>query len=259
MITVRRNAAAVATPLLFGAGFLALWELFVRWRNVRPLVLPRPSAVWSAASGNWAKMWEATQVSGLNALVGLLLGAALGATAAAITSRFRSVDEIINPISIAINAIPIIVLVAIFTKMFGQTSEVPRRLMSTLVVFFVVFVNVARGLRQSSSTQLELMRSYAASPRQQFWKVRLPNATPHLFTGIRIAAPLSVITAFVAEYFGGNQNGLGYKITSAMVSSKKELGWAYVGDACLLGLVFFIAAAVLEYVAVPWQRQRNSG
>jgi NitT/TauT family transport system permease protein len=257
MTALRRNVAMAGAPIAFGIGFFALWEGFVRWRDIRPLVLPKPSSIWSAANGNWSKMWEATQVSGFNALVGLLMGALLGSLAAVITSRFRSVDEIINPISIAINAIPIIVLVAIFTKMFGQTSEVPRRMMSTLAVFFVVFVNVARGLRQASPTQLELMRSYAASHRQQFLKVRLPNATPHLFTAVRIAAPLSVVTAFVAEYFGGNQNGLGYKITSAMVSSKKELGWAYVGDACMLGLAFFVAAAVLEYFAVPWQRSSS--
>ena len=143
--------------------------------------------------------------------------------------------------------------------MFRIGSEVPRRLMVTIVVFFVVFVNVARGLRQSNATQMELMRSYAASPSQVMKKVRFPNAMPFLFTAIKIAAPLAVTTAFVSEYFGGTQDGLGQKIPAAMANSKDPLGWAYVGAACVLGLGFFIAANVLEYVAVPWQRSRNSG
>jgi NitT/TauT family transport system permease protein len=256
--SLRTRAIVVMPPVVVGAAFLGAWEALVRVRHLKPFLLPRPSAIWSAGLDNLELMRRATLVSGTNALIGLLAGTVGGAVLAALTNRFRGVSDVLTPITIAINAIPIVVLVSIFSKMFEQTSEVPRRLMAALVTFFVVFVNVTRGLRQSSPTQLELMRSYAASPRQQFWKVRLPNASPFLFTGVRIAAPLAVITAFVAEYFGGNQNGLGFKITSAMSSSKNELGWAYVGAACLLGLTFFVAATVLELVAVPWQRQRVS-
>ena len=75
--------------------------------------------------------------------------------------------------------------------------------------------------------------------------------------GIRTdAAPVAVITAFVAEYFGGRQNGLGYRITSAFGSSREAQGWAAVLGACILGLAFFAGAILLEYLAVPWQRRR---
>ena len=86
--------------------------------------------------------------------------------------------------------------------------------MVTLVVYFVVLVNVAKGLREVQPTHLELLRSYAASPLAVIRKARIPNAVPYLFTALRIAAPAAVITAFVAEYFGGQQNGLGYRITA---------------------------------------------
>ena len=70
--------------------------------------------------------------------------------------------------------------------------------------------------------------------------------------------PDSVTTAFFSEYFGGTQDGLGQKIPAAMSNSKFQLGWAYVGAACVLGLIFFVAATLLEFVAVPWQRNRIS-
>ena len=57
-------------------------------------------------------------------------------------------------------------LVAVFNNMFAITSEIPRRLMVTLVVYFIVLINVARGLRQVEATHVELLRSYAASPTQ---------------------------------------------------------------------------------------------
>ena len=79
------------------------------------------------------------------------------------------------------------------------------------------------------------MRSYAASDVAILRKVRVPNAVPYLFTALRIAAPASVITAFVSEYFGGSQNGLGSRIVGNIALSNNAEAWAYVLGACLLG------------------------
>ncbi|MEL0075594.1 MAG: ABC transporter permease subunit, partial [Ilumatobacter sp.] len=132
-----------------------------------------------------------------------------GVAASFALMRSNLLNELVSPLAIALNAIPIIVLVAVFQNMFTSTSEVPRRLMVMLIVFFIVLVNVAKGLRQVSPIHLELMRSYAATPRSVLVKTRIPNAVPYLFTAVKIAAPTAVITAFVSEYFGGRQNGLG--------------------------------------------------
>ena len=59
-------------------------------------------------------------------------------------------------------------------------------------------------------------------------KVRIPNAVPYLFTALKIAAPLAVITAFVSEYFGGPQNGLGSRIVGEHRDLEERDGWAYV-------------------------------
>ena len=257
--SLQRKVANAAVPVAFGVGFVVLWEFLVRWRDIKQFILPRPSMIWKEAVNNAGFLRSAATVSGTNALVGLVCGIIIGCAVAMIANRFKILAELVTPLSAAISAIPIVVIVSILNNMFRIGSEVPRRLMVTIVVFFVVFVNVARGLRQSNSTQMELMRSYAASPSQVMKKVRFPNALPFLFTAIKIAAPLAVTTAFVSEYFGGTQDGLGQKIPAAMANSKDPLGWAYVGAACVLGLGFFIAANVLEYVAVPWQRARNSG
>ena len=131
--------------------------------------------------------------------------------------------------------------------------------MVTLAVFFIVFVQVAKGLRQNDATQMELMRSYAATPRQTLAKVRLPNTMPYLFTGIRTAVPIAVIIALVSEYFGGTQDGLGSKISGTLNSSNKALGFAYVMGGSILGLLFFVGANLLEHAVVPWQRRRVSG
>jgi NitT/TauT family transport system permease protein len=143
--------------------------------------------------------------------------------------------------------------------MYPATSEMPRRLMVTLIVFFIVLVNVAKGLRQVHPIHVELLRSYAASPLAVLRKARVPNAVPYLFTALKIAAPTSVITAFVAEYFGGNQNGLGNRITSNVAISKNAVAWAYVAGACIVGLTFYLVSAVLENITTNRRGARPGG
>jgi NitT/TauT family transport system permease protein len=245
-------------PVLFGVALLGAWELAVEVFDWKPYFLPKPSAIWSAFLDNLAVVRDAAFVSGRNALVGLLAGTLLGVGASFLLMRFRLLNDMLSPLAVALNAIPIIVLVAIFNNMFAITSEIPRRLMVTLVVYFIVLVNVAKGLRQVEATHLELMRSYAAAPRQVLTKARVPTAMPYLFTAVRVAAPNAVIVAFVAEYFGGPQNGLGYGITSNLSNSKNALAWAYVMGACLLGLAFYLVSILLESI-ITYQRGGRPG
>lgn len=245
------TAGAVAPPLVFGALFIFAWEMAVKGFDLKPYFLAPPSAIWEMFVDNFSLIWGATKVSGSNALTGLIVGTILGAVMSLLLSRYRILNELVTPLAIALNAIPIFVLVAVLNNMFSITSEIPRRIMVTLVVYFIVLVNVAKGLTQVSSTHVELMKSYAASDFQILRRVRIPNAVPYLFTGLRIAAPASVITAFVSEYFGGSQNGLGSRITGNIAISKNAVAWAYVLAACLLGLVFYLVSSLLEGAATP--------
>ena len=205
---VRRVLHAVWPPVLFGAVFLLIWEAIVRIGDIRPFLLPAPSAIWSAFVDRAGDVWDSSFQTGMNALVGLLLGVVLGVAMSFVMMRFRVLDELVTPLAVAVNAIPIIVIVPVLNNMLSPTTEIPRRLMVTLIVYFIVLVNVTKGLRQVSPIHVELMRSYAATPTEVLRKTRIPNAVPYLFTALKIAAPLAVITAFVSEYFGGRQNGL---------------------------------------------------
>jgi len=247
----RRLLAEVVPPIVFGVAFVALSEGAVAAFDLKPYFLAPPSQIWAEFRENLPQIWDATKVSGTNALVGLVVGTVVGIAMAFVLGRFRLLHDLVTPLAIALNAVPIFVLVAVFNNMFSITSEVPRRLMVTLVVYFIVLVNVARGLRQVEATQLELMRSYAASEVAILRKVRVPNAVPYLFTALKIAAPASVITAFVSEYFGGSQNGLGSRIVGNIAISANAAAWAYVLAACLLGLTFYLVSVALEAVATP--------
>ncbi len=254
MRRARGVLSGVLPPVVFAVGFLALWEWFVVARDVKPFVLPKPSAIWEQLRENHDRILEMTWATAQNALVGLAFGLLLGLVAALLASRVRALDDMLTPIAGAVAAIPIVALTPIFNTMFGATSATPRQLIVLIAVFFPVFVNTLRGLRQIEPVHAELMHSYAAGPWTIMRLVRLPSALPFFFTGVRIAASASVIAAVVSEYFGGLQRGLGPSITSAAAASAYPRAWAIVTAAIALGLAFYSAALLAERVVMPWKR-----
>ena len=253
MRRARAVFSALWPPVLFAVGFLALWEWFVVARDVKPFVLPKPTAIWEQLRENHERILEMTWATAQNALVGLAFGLLLGLAAALLASRIRALDDMLTPLAGAVAAIPIVALTPIFNTMFGATSATPRQLIVLIAVFFPVFVNTLRGLRQIEPVHAELMHSYAARPWTTTRLVRLPSALPFFFTGVRIAASASVIAAVVSEYFGGLQRGLGPSITSAAAASAYPRAWAIVTAAIALGLVFYLAALLAERLAMPWK------
>jgi NitT/TauT family transport system permease protein len=254
-----QRVRAVLTPVVVGVLFLLAWQFFVEWRNIKPFLLPKPSAIWDEIVDSHSEIWKAAQETGTNALVGIVAGTVLGVGVAMVASRFRIASELLTPLAAAVNAVPIIVLAPMFNNMFSTTSAIPRRLIVAIIVFFPVFVNTLRGLVQIDATKAELMRSYGASDWVTMRKVRVPNALPFFFTGLKLAASLGVIAAVVAEYFGGLQNGVGSRITSYAGATNYPRAWAYVAAACALGLAFYFVSLMLERLVMPWHAaQRNA-
>lgn len=254
----RLDVRRVLPPVVVGVAFLLTWQAFVVLRNIKPYVLPRPTAIWEQLNANAASIVDSAQASGTNALVGLLVGSVLAIVAAIVAARSRLADELLTPVAAAVNAMPIIALAPVFNTMFSSTSAVPRRLVVSVIVFFPVFVNTVRGLRQVDPVHQELMTSYAATPWQLTRMVRLPGALPFVFTGLRLASSLAVIAAVVSEYFGGLQTGLGSRITSAAANTAYPRAWAYVVASCALGLAFYLAALLIERLAMPWRARPST-
>lgn len=236
----------VLAPILLGLIVLLIWQLSVIVFQIKPYVLPAPTSVGEQFVNAFDPVWAGIRVTGLNALIGLLLGAVIGILAAVVSALIRAFDELTVPIVTAIAVVPIVALSPVLYTMFGAGAQTSRQLIAALAVFVPVYINTLRGLRQVRPVHRDLMRVYAASPWQATRAVTLPGALPFLFTGLRIASSLAVISALIAEYFGGPADGLGRSITSAAAYSNYALAYAFVLGAVLLGLAFYLVTLGLE-------------
>lgn len=191
------------------------------------------------------------------ALAGFVLGGVLGFALAVIFAHFLPLQRGVLPFVVASQTVPILAIapmVVIWMRQIGQAGlAVP--VIAAYLTFFPVTIYTLRGLTSVPVTSLELMHSYAATRWEILWKLRLPNALPHIFTAFKISATASIVGAIIGELPSGIQDGLGIAIlnfTQFYNQSPPRL-WAAIFTAALLGILFFTVMSLLERLVVRWQ------
>ncbi|WP_419918110.1 ABC transporter permease [Candidatus Poriferisocius sp.] len=241
-----------AAPTLAGAAILGFWEGTLALVNPKGFVLPPPNEIVRALIDNWDEVFRGARITGFVVVSGLVAGMILAVVAALLVSRFRTANETITPLAVAINAVPIIALAPIFNNWFGITSPRSNQAIVVALVFFPIFINTTRGLTQVDRSQVELMESYAAGKLRITREVRIPSAMPFFFTALKLASSLAIIAAIVAEYFGGRQDALGPLITQSAGLARYDEAWAAVLAGTSIGAVLYLAVTVVERMAMPW-------
>lgn len=238
VITVPAQAAPQLTAALTSAAMLRIpWFdstlLILQGKNLNPIL----QAAWFTLK---------------EALGGFAIGCSAGIIVALITARWTASREALMPFAIAANSMPIIAFAPIANNWFGIDNPFSKMFIVAIMVFFPVMINMVRGLTQVDARSLELMRSYAAGEFEIIRKLRIPNALPYLFNGLKIAAALSMIGAVVGEYFGGPRIALGVFITQEAALFRFASAWAAIIIACVMGITLYLLIIVLERLAMPW-------
>jgi len=254
---VRRSRNAdFLPPLIVFVAVLVTWEVVFTILSVPAFLIPLPSAIWAALQAEWSTLSKGVLFTASEAIGGLAIGVSLGTLAGLATSRWATARQTLVPFGTAMSAVPIIALAPIMINWFGFESQLPRVAIVALMTFFPIMVNSVRGLTSVDAAALELMASYAASPRAVLQRLRVPNAMPYWFTALRIAVTLAVIGAVVGEFFGGPRYSIGIYVTDSAGNFRFENAWAAIVMACVLGIALYLAAVAAERLVMPWHSSR---
>jgi NitT/TauT family transport system permease protein len=264
-LNLRRPAAA----LVGVAVVVALWEgykAFGTWTGwslpvaTDDLTMPHAIDIWSVlwepvqrgrdevlavflVKAAWSTLWKAA--------LGFAVGVAIGLGLAVVMLRSSLAERALLPWINISQTVPLIALAPIVVTWARTTfvgDGVAVALIATYLTFFPVAVNALKGLQSPDPADLELMRSYAASPGEVLRKLRFPAARPYLFPAFKLAATLSVVGAIVGEISAGVRGGLGRVILdfATRYSTGPERLYAGVLGAALLGLVVFALVGLVE-------------
>ena len=245
----------IVAPLVVFVVAIVIWELLVLVFQPPVFLLPAPHQIWAALTSNLSNLLLFGINTFTEALLGFLIGCGLGLLVATVVARFQFLSDLLLPVAVASNAVPIVAMAPIAMVWFG-IGPASKIAIVAVMCFFPTMVSAVRGLTSASPDAIALMRSYAASDWQIFSKLRVPNALPFVFAAFKICTAISMIGAIVAEFFGGAVTYLGVYIKTEANILHAPNAWAAIVVACVLGLGFYLAIALLEWVVMPWHRER---
>ena len=238
-------------PIVGVVAMIALWAGIVHGFGVRPFVAPSPIVVVQTLVAKFAMLMDNLKWTAMEAILGFLLGNLVAIVGATLFVHFKSLEETFFPIVVLINTIPVVAKAPILVLLMGNGIE-PKIAIAALICFFPTLVNMVRGLEAVSPQQLELMRVLSASKTQVFFKLRLYNALPYLFSALKISASTATIGAIVGEWVSTTA-GIGALIVQAMYAFDSALLYATVMVGSGFAFCFFLAISAVERLVVRWQ------
>jgi len=238
-------------PAIGIVGLLVGWWAIVAVFNVQPFIAPSPGLVLNTMFAKREVLLSNLLPTAMEAAGGFVLGNLAAILVATVFVHSKTLEEIFFPVVLMFNAIPVVAKAPILVLIMGNGME-PKITIAALVCFFPTLVNTVRGLQSVNPQAMELMRVLSASKTEIFFRLRLFNALPYLFSALRIAASMSVIGAVVGEWVGANV-GVGAMIIQATFNFDSALLYSAIVMSAALSGTFFLIVTLVERLVIRWQ------
>jgi NitT/TauT family transport system permease protein len=239
---LRRGSTSIGAVL----GFIVAWQALVMIFHVPSWLLPAPSVIWMEFIKQSHLLGKHTMVTAIGAVGGLVIGAACGLVLAILMVQSRLLARILMPLLVIDQSVPKMALAPIFVIWFG-TGMMTRVVIAMVISFFPVVVNAIRGMTTVDRRVNDLMTTISASRWNLLTKVQLPNAVPYIFSGLKVAVPLSIVGAVVAEFMQSD-SGLGYVVLVAVGNVNTPMVFVAVLLMALLSLSLFGLISAVEWL-----------
>lgn len=242
----------ILPPLALLALVVICWHLAVVLFGIKRYIVPLPLEVIQAGWRRREALLLATRLTGEAALAGFLLSFVSGFLVACIFSQSRVIERSVYPYAIFLQTVPIVAIAPLIVRWFGYGFQ-SVVVVALVISIFPVITNATAGLTSIDPHLRELFTLAGASRWQTLVKLRLPASVPHLVTGARVSAGLSVVGAIVGEIFAGggmNAYGLGYLINQSTGQLRADELFAAVFSSAVLGMLIFGAVNLAGRLAM---------
>jgi NitT/TauT family transport system permease protein len=245
-------------PLVFVL-VVALWSATVSWFKVPAYILPSPAAIWKALLRNLADatFYQDAGVTCAEVLFGYLFGAVVAVVLGGLIAEICVLKKALLPYVIALQAVPAITLAPIFVMWFGY-GQLSKIAMSALVSSFPIAMATITGLNGYPDEQARMIRAFGGSRWQIFLRVKVPNALPYIFSGLKTGMLLALVGAIVGEFIGA-KTGLGARILLYNYQFNIAGSYAIIIVLAVIGLALTGLIAFVQSRVVFWTRHRSDG
>jgi ABC-type nitrate/sulfonate/bicarbonate transport system permease component len=231
--------------------FLSSWEIIVNLSGTPVYLLPAPSRILITIWQNPENYLQASVITFGEALAGLVLGVISGVLLASLLTLLPGLEDGVMTLAILVKSTPLVAIAPLLTLWLGF-GVIPKIIITGLLTFFPVLINMISGLQRVDPALMDLFRSWNTSKWELFRYLKIPSSIPYLFSALKIAAPLSMIGAVVAEWTGAS-GGLGRTMWLAYSNLNLPFLFAAIFILAAAGIILYRFLSWLESKAVFWQ------
>lgn len=250
---MKKQGLLLANSMIVLMGLLGVWQAVVSLNHLPAYILPGPLAVALALRERFPSLLDSLLITTEEAAGGLAASIVAGVAAAMVFAQWRWLRQLFYPYTILLQTVPIVAIAPLIINWAGA-GIVSVTIVTFIISLAPIIANTTQGLISVDENLIHLFLMYKATPAQILFKLRLPNALPNLFTGVRISAGISVIGGITGELFAGStrvgEGGLGYAIIYASNQMETAYLFALVMAATVLGFSFFFIVMLLEWLAL---------
>jgi NitT/TauT family transport system permease protein len=250
---LKRRAGVV---IAFAALFL-VWEVAVPYFGVKEYLLPAPSRIYTEFLKRWHTVLGGAWVTTQEILVGYAVSVLVSVPLALAITYSRFMEESVYPLIVFLQIVPKIAIAPLFIIWFGF-GFAPKVLLVFLLSFFPIVVGSIAGFKAVDPDIMDFARTTGAGAWRMFLKIRLPQALPNIFTGLKVGAAIAATAAVVAEFVASDR-GLGYLLLQYNGDLNTPMVFATIIVLSAIGLVVYYSVEALERIAIPWHVSQSSG
>ena len=161
------------------------------------------------------EFWSAIGYSLVRITAGFLLGVVAGTLLAALSARFRRVEELLAPALLAIKSIPVASFIILALILFSSRNL--SVLISFLIVLPVLYTNILSGIRAADPQLLEMARVFRIPTLRSIRYVYLPQVLPYFQSACGSALGLCWKSGIAAEVIGMPDGSIGEQLQQAKI------------------------------------------
>jgi NitT/TauT family transport system permease protein len=236
---------------------LGSWELTTRIGIVDQFFFGQPSGIWHqlvvwvTEETALGPLWEQVLVTMEETVGGFIVGTVLGVIVGVLMGRNRLLSDVFSIYIKAANAIPRVVLGALFAISLGLDIR-SKIATAAVLVFFVVFFNAFQGVREVERNLIANARILGADDRRLTTEVIIPSALSWILASLHISFGLALVGAVVGELFGATQ-GVGELIYNAEHTFNANGVFAGMLLLAAMALVAEAIITTLENRLIKWR------
>jgi NitT/TauT family transport system permease protein len=212
---VERRSWLLFWQVALAAAVLLAWEWAAASGMLDSFFFSRPSDIVRRIA-EWIEtglLWAHVAATFTEAILAFAIGGSLGMVFGFAMAGVPLLAALLEPYIRIANALPRVVLAPMFLLWFGLGiwSKVA---LGVTVVFFIVFFNTYRGVREVNGVIIDNARMLGCSRRQLVRHVLVPSALTWIFSSLHISSGMTIVAVVVGEYLGASR-GIGYLIAQA--------------------------------------------